>query len=779
MPVAYNQRDIPLAKNSGNASATSEVLSFDFTGVGAVAAGSAWLYAGAAQPVSTLTGTMADQTYNGIPGKRAGSASLYEYTNTTDYGLQVGTGDFQIGVIFSTGPSLPTANASQILFEVRNASGTAIATIICAEFAANGWYMTAAGLGLGSSSGAVYYGVNKTVIFWVRRRAGVISAWTQEASAGSALTRRYADGSNSVAWDSASATRVRFNYRSTTQIDVALHNVRFWSGSFDDSTTQTIGRDWWALDANSAPADALAITSPATGTSIPTTTTISGTYTGTAPIGIEVQHGAGAWVALTATTISGGAWTGSATLTAAASAALRARYSDNTAVVSADVANITVTADAIAFSAPIDITQDAVSYRVFQRNGSNQATMRLRGTYSGTPTNIEYQWNGGAWAVLAAGPSGGTFSASVTLTGPAQGTLSVRFSNATTVSASLAAVGVGDVFIAAGQSNHDGAATNYVPPVAPSGNPGWAATVWSKQHEFKAITETAGDKFGNGVSAIYPAQVNTNAGAGSYFGALGTIIMASGVPCMFVPCAKGSTTIDNWTEASPTTSTLYGAMLAAAQAIGGHKAVLWWQGEAEMAGSGTASAWASKMAAIIAAWAAAGQTSKWLLVNPCFAANGSTANGTTLRAQVASMSSNGNVLGVVDMDSPSPAYTGIHYDTPVQIATVANRVGTALGYSGVSVRTVTLALTTDGSTAAASLAGLKWAFFDQVTPDSFLAPAAKGVGESTDGSGSLVVDVTGTALSAGQVGWLIVTNSDGTTTQSPAAKAFSGPVVVA
>jgi hypothetical protein len=35
-----------------------------------------------------------------------------------------------------------------------------------------------------------------------------------------------------------------------------------------------------------------------------------------------------------------------------------------------------------------------------------------------------------------------------------------------------------------------------------------------------------------------------------------------------------------------------------------------------------------------------------------------------------------------------------------------------------------------------------------------------------------------TQLGSGGVGWLEITNSDGTTTQAPAAIAFSGPVQV-
>jgi hypothetical protein len=89
---------------------------------------------------------------------------------------------------------------------------------------------------------------------------------------------------------------------------------------------------------------------------------------------------------------------------------------------------------------------------------------------------------------------------------------------------------------------------------------------------------------------------------------------------------------------------------------------------------------------------------------------------------------------------------------------------------------INLTLTTNGTTPAASLTGLKWAFFDQATPDALAGPVAKGVAESTNGSGVLNVDITGTTLSPGGVGWLIVTNSDG----NPATNhsVFAGPVAV-
>lgn len=98
--------------------------------------------------------------------------------------------------------------------------------------------------------------------------------------------------------------------------------------------------------------------------------------------------------------------------------------------------------------------------------------------------------------------------------------------------------------------------------------------------------------------------------------------------------------------------------------------------------------------------------------------------------------------------------------------------------SGGAARTVTVTLTSDGATPRASLTGLRWAFWNEPKPDLMACPADSGTGETTDGSGVLVINVAST-LQPGGVGWLVVTDSDGTTTQSPEHKAFSGPVAVA
>ena len=65
-------------------------------------------------------------------------------------------------------------------------------------------------------------------------------------------------------------------------------------------------------------------------------------------------------------------------------------------------------------------------------------------------------------------------------------------------------------------------------------------------------------------------------------------------------------------------------------------------------------------------------------------------------------------------------------------------------------------------TGAVSLTGLKYAIFEGVTPDVWVAPILKGANETTDANGVCTVSVTGlTTKLIGQLGSAFVTNSDG------------------
>lgn len=100
------------------------------------------------------------------------------------------------------------------------------------------------------------------------------------------------------------------------------------------------------------------------------------------------------------------------------------------------------------------------TYQVIQRNGSDQANIQISGTYTGSPTAIEASWNGGPYTEIVSNPTGGTYSGTLANQSVGQGTLTVRFTNDINQSASAQYVGVGDIFVIAGQSNFSGRGTS-------------------------------------------------------------------------------------------------------------------------------------------------------------------------------------------------------------------------------------------------------------------------------------------------------------------------------
>jgi hypothetical protein len=175
---------------------------------------------------------------------------------------------------------------------------------------------------------------------------------------------------------------------------------------------------------------------------------------------------------------------------------------------------------------------------------------------------------------------------------------------------------------------------------------------------------------------------------------------------------------------------------------------------------------------------------KWVLMNLNATGNTAGTGGTgasdtgfnAIHAAITNVAAtNSNVYAMADMNGAFSS--SIHYSTSPEITEVALRAYSAIRSMIVSVASVTLSLVSAAGAAASSLTGLKWAWFDQVTPDAFVAPTDKGSIESTDASGVLTVSLPNSTKTPGQVGWLIVTDSDG----NPATthKAFSGPVTVA
>jgi hypothetical protein len=300
------------------------------------------------------------------------------------------------------------------------------------------------------------------------------------------------------------------------------------SGTF---TTDIDGetRSDWAIGADeySAPAGASSytFTGPTTGlvnvASTNFTLTPNGTFTGTIT---PATDGAGSFTpsSLTWTAESGGK-TCTYTPTSISGSPHTLSVTDDGGLT--DPANIdyTVTTGTVVITTP-------TQYRTFQRTtdgslagtpGGTTGSISITGTYTGSPTAIEASFNGGAYVTIDAAPAGGTYSATLTGQTAGQGTLTVRFTNDTSVSATVADVGIGDVVLIVGQSNAEGRLT--------------AAQSYSH-------ATLKGTMFAQGASAWANLADPTDSGTsnGSYWPLLATEWMTDqSVPVAFITGAAG------------------------------------------------------------------------------------------------------------------------------------------------------------------------------------------------------------------------------------------------
>lgn len=211
--------------------------------------------------------------------------------------------------------------------------------------------------------------------------------------------------------------------------------------------------------------------------------------------------------------------------------------------------------------------------KIFQRDANGKADIPITGTYTGTPTSIEASFNGGSYATIVASPSGGTYSGTLTNQNAGQGTLTVRFTNDTSINISVNNILIGDIFVVAGQSNAEGRGTNN----QSYSNASLNAVVFRKNSsQWGNLT----DPSGSGVLA-----------AGSAWPLLATQLLADlNVPVGFITTADGGTGLVNPTDWSKSAGgASYTACIATINtaSVNAVKAVLWYQGETD-AGNGTA-----------------------------------------------------------------------------------------------------------------------------------------------------------------------------------------------
>jgi len=234
---------------------------------------------------------------------------------------------------------------------------------------------------------------------------------------------------------------------------------------------------------------------------------------------------------------------------------------------------------------------------VFQRNNANQGTVRIAGLYTTAVNRIEARLtalNGGAgfdYRTIQNNPTGGSFTGE--LTGVAGGwyRLEVRgvLNDQTVGYVALEPIGVGEVFVIAGQSNAQGVRSDGLPANDDRVN----AAVVGTQNE--SLTEPAYPTFRKVDNNIVIAP----RGNGPYYwGRLGDLLVQRlGVPIMFFNVGWGATTVQNWRQSAETgqTANVYSQVplppgmpwanfKQATQfyaSMYGMRAILWHQGEAD------------------------------------------------------------------------------------------------------------------------------------------------------------------------------------------------------
>jgi hypothetical protein len=213
--------------------------------------------------------------------------------------------------------------------------------------------------------------------------------------------------------------------------------------------------------------------------------------------------------------------------------------------------------------------------QAWSRNQSNNASVTITGTYTGTPAIIERSVDGGAFVTAVGSPSGGVFADTFTLA-VGEHDITYRFSNETSVTATLTPVVVGEVVVPAGQSNASSRGSNNQTFTNSAG--GVTAYLLGNDDEFGVLQ----DPYDSNLNQVDSVSSDSSAGGSWIVRYANEWLENNEIPLIVIPVAKGGSSIAEWAR-STSASTLYGSMKRRVDAVGGCNQIFWQQGERDSA----------------------------------------------------------------------------------------------------------------------------------------------------------------------------------------------------
>ncbi|NLE22497.1 MAG: sialate O-acetylesterase [Actinobacteria bacterium] len=244
-----------------------------------------------------------------------------------------------------------------------------------------------------------------------------------------------------------------------------------------------------------------------------------------------------------------------------------------TAVVATALAAVVLSQPAVSVARARIAVVTPRPWQVVQRGADGRADLVVRGRCMGVRGEVAVSCGGRRATVRC--DRDGDFRARLTRVRAGQFTLIARSVLRPRVVCRRRLIGIGDVYVVAGQSNASGRS----PFTFSYSSPTLRASMFGNDDRWKELRDPVDSNAGqvDAISADRHAR-------GSVWPVVATFLLAEEhVPVAFVPCARGSTSIAVWDPASKAdrpAGTCYASMARRIAAVGGKvRAVLWWQGE--------------------------------------------------------------------------------------------------------------------------------------------------------------------------------------------------------